>query len=106
MISTDGFVCKSDKLVEETRLRRLIHGHIIFVYNKDNISNWGKDELERSNRMSVANWPLGLVGADSIVSQSHKLTGKGQPGWCEGVLIASAKISCRCLDEWGREAHC
>lgn len=49
---------------------------LYLVYNEDNISNWGKDELERANKMSVAKWLLDLVGAASIVSQSQKLTGR------------------------------
>lgn len=52
---------------------------LFLVRNKDDFSNhWGKAELERSNKMSMANWLLDLVAADSIASQSSKPTDKGQ----------------------------
>lgn len=78
MISTGLFRCKNDKSVVENRLLNLYTDTWYLVYNKDNISNWGKEELEKSDKMRMVNWPLDLVGADSIVSQSHKLTGRGQ----------------------------
>ena len=58
--------------------------------------------------MSTVNWLLDLVtqaGGDSILSQSPKMTGKGQRVMCRGA-DGKCDDPFRCLDESWREAYC
>lgn len=54
-----------------------IYDHL--VYNKCDISNhWGKNELERPNKIYAKNWPLcSLMGARLIMSESWTLDVQG-----------------------------